>query len=316
MTTQDQAKRILIKSLSFFLVVVLFHIAAFSKSNAVPNRAVELNHNVKEFSFLASSYKTSIENAKDSIPNNIINYNFNSNWAFYRGDLQNAEKKEFNDKDWFAVTIPHTMRLEKKHNGGGDIYQGIGWYRRYFRISPTYKNKKIEIYFDGVQSNCEVFLNGEKLKSHYGGYIGFVVDLTDKIKFDADNVLAVRVSSLDDPLTPPGKPQTKLDFNYYGGIYRNVKMRITNKLYISDPLEADKIAGGGVFITYSNVSKKSAEVNVKTHVINETATKTDTKLLTLLKDNSGNIVAKAESLSNIESNTDHIFEQSLTIINP
>lgn len=299
MTTQDQAERIPIKSSSFFLIMVLFHIAAFSKINAVPNRSVEMNHHFK-----------------DSAPNTIINYNFNTNWAFYRGDLQNAEKTGFNDKDWFAVTIPHTMRLEKKHNGGGDIYQGVGWYRRYFRISPTYKNKKIEISFDGVQSNCEVFLNGEKVKSHYGGYIGFVVDLTDKIKFDTDNVLAVRVSSIDDPLTPPGKPQTKMDFNYYGGIYRNVKLRVTNKLYISSPLQVDKVAGGGVFITYSKVSKKSATVYVKTHVINETGKNSKSKLFTILKDSKGNIVAKTESSSNIKKNNDYVFEQSLIINNP
>ncbi|MGQ8335129.1 glycoside hydrolase family 2 TIM barrel-domain containing protein [Sunxiuqinia sp. A32] len=246
----------------------------------------------------------------------IINYNFNSNWAFFRGDVKDAETTDFNDKDWYAISIPHTMRLEKKHSGGGDNYQGIGWYRRYFRLPEAYKNKKIEVYFDGVQSNCDVFLNGEKLKSHYGGYIGFVVDLTNKIKFDTDNVLAVRVSNVDDPLTPPGKPLTGMDFNYYGGIYRNVKLRVTNKLYISDPLQANKVAGGGIFISYSKVSRQSADVNVKTHIINETNLKSNCRLLTLLKDSDGNIVAKAESSSNIERNADHVFEQSFTVTNP
>jgi len=246
----------------------------------------------------------------------IINYNFNTNWAFYRGDIQNAENIVFDDKDWFAVTIPHTMRLEKKHNGGGDIYQGIGWYRRYFRIPTSNKNKKIEVYFDGVQSSCEVFLNGEKVKTHYGGYIGFVVDLTNKIKFGKDNVLAVRVSNMDDPLTPPGKPLTKMDFNYYGGIYRNVKMRVTNKIYISDPLQANKVAGGGVFITYPKVNKKSAELHIKTHVVNQTELKTTSKLHTLLKDHKGTIVAEGKSITTIDGNSDHVFEQLLIIKNP
>lgn len=254
--------------------------------------------------------------SEESGKDNIVNYNFNSDWAFFRGDLNGAEAVDFNDKEWYAISIPHTMRLEKKHNGGGDNYQGIGWYRRYFRLSKAYENKKIEIYFDGVQSNCDVFLNGEKLKSHYGGYIGFVVDLTDKIKFDTDNVLAVRVSNVDDPLTPPGKPLTGMDFNYYGGIYRNVKLRVTNKLYISDPLQANKIAGGGIFISFSNVSKQSAQVKVKTHIVNESNSKTDCRLLTLLKDSEGNIVAKAESSSGIERNADHVFEQSLAVTNP
>lgn len=242
--------------------------------------------------------------------------NFNSNWAFYRGDLSNAENVEYNDKDWYAITLPHTMRLEKKHNGGGNIYQGIGWYRRYFRISEAYKNKKVEVYFDGVQKNCDVFLNGEKLRSHFGGYIGFVVDLTNKIKFNSDNVLAVRVSNMDDLLTPPGIPLNKLDFNYYGGIYRNVKLRITNKLYVSDPLQANKVAGGGIFITYSDVSKKSAQVKIKTHVLNETGVKGSVKLITSFKDSAGKIVAKAENACKIEPNADHDFEQNIIIATP
>jgi hypothetical protein len=308
------------------LITILFCTTLYSKNYTASNRKAVGHHNAEVLSSQKHVYTLAINKNEtdvfssgittDSIADTIINYNFNSNWAFYRGDLPNAEKSSFNDKDWFAVTIPHTLRLEKKHNGGGNIYQGIGWYRRYFRISKTHKNKKIEVSFDGVQSNCEVFLNGEKIKSHYGGYIGFLVDFTDKIKFDQDNLLAVRVSNIDDPLTPPGKPLNKMDFNYYGGIYRNVKMRVTNKLYISNPLQANKIAGGGVFITYSNVSKKSAVVNVKTHVINETGTNSESKLITLLKDNKGNIVAKAESSSNIENNKDHIFEQSLIINNP
>lgn len=247
---------------------------------------------------------------------NIACLNFNSNWAFYRGDIKNAEAANFNDKDWNAITIPHTMRLEKKHCGGGDNYQGIGWYRRYFKIPKAYKNKKIEVFFDGVQTNCDVFLNDEKLKSHFGGYIGFVVDLTNKVRFDKDNVLAVRVSNMDDPLTPPGKELRQLDFNYYGGIYRNVKMHITNKVYISDPLQANQVAGGGLFVSYTSISSQSAQVNIKTHVINETEKQCKTKLLTTITDSSGAIVGRVENTYTIKNKSDVDFIQTVTVSNP
>ena len=58
--------------------------------------------------------------------------------------------------------------------------------------------------------------------------------LTDRIDWNGNNVLAVRVSAEPDPLTPPGKPQDKMDFYYYSGIYRDVRMVITDKVYITD----------------------------------------------------------------------------------
>ena len=82
------------------------------------------------------------------------------------------------------------------------IYQGIGWYRRYFKMDKSNQGKRISLNFEGVQMNSEVFLNGEKLTTHYGGYLGFVVDITDKVKYEGNNVLAVRVSSENDPKNP------------------------------------------------------------------------------------------------------------------
>ncbi len=224
--------------------------------------------------------------------------NMNASWAFYRGDLPGAEKSNFNDTDWNAISIPHVMRLEKKHNGGAAIYQGIGWYRKYFKINKEEKGSRITLHFDGIQTNSTVFLNGEKLTTHYGGYLGFVVDITGKVKFEENNVLAIRVSNIDDAQTPPGKPLAKLDFNYYGGIYRNVKLLITSPVYISDPLEADKIAGGGLFLTYPKVSKEFATVNVKTHVVNSSGKLCRISLSTILQNQEDKIITeKTEEIS-------------------
>ncbi len=222
-------------------------------------------------------------------------FNLNTNWAFYRGDIKEAAAIDFNDRNWYAVTIPHSMRLEKKHNGGAKVYQGVAWYRRYFKADKSFQGKHVTLNFEGVQMNCEVFLNGEKLATHYGGYLGFVVDLTNKLRFNASNVLAVRVTNTHDPLTPPGKELSKLDFNYYGGIYRNVSLVVTGKRYISDPLAANKIAGGGLFITYSKVSKQEATVTIKTHLVNETGKTDSVTLVTSIRDKNEKEVARSIS---------------------
>ncbi|KAF2328613.1 glycoside hydrolase family 2 TIM barrel-domain containing protein [Flavobacterium daemonense] len=260
------------------------------------------------------SQKANSDEMNASANNPRISLNFNTNWAFFRGDAKDAEAVNYNDKNWTSVSIPHTMSLEKKHNGDNIIYQGIGWYRRYFKVDKLNQDKRITLNFDGVQMNCEIFLNGEKLTTHYGGYIGFVVDITDKVKFGGNNVLAVRVSSENDPQTPPGKPQSGLDFYYYGGIYRDVTLNITNKLYISDSLEANKIAGGGLFIAYPKVSNEKAEVSIKTHVVNEAKTSNEIVLKTVIKDKNGIEVAMSSSKEYFSGDRD--FQQSLVILKP
>lgn len=86
----------------------------------------------------------------------------NLGWAFHRGDIVNGEYLDLDDSGWIATTLPHIMQLEKKHCGGDIIYDGIGWYRRTFKIPSQYKDKKISISFEGVMNACEVFLNGQK----------------------------------------------------------------------------------------------------------------------------------------------------------
>lgn len=241
-------------------------------------------------------------------------FNLNTNWAFFRGDVKGAEALKFNDEKWYAVSVPHSMRLEKKHNGGAQIYQGVGWYRRYFKVDKWASGKRITLNFEGVQKNCEVFLNGEKVATHYGGYLGFVVDITAGVKFDRTNVLALRVVNTNDPLTPPGKELDRLDFNYYGGIYRNVSLIMTNKLYISDPLEANKIAGGGLFITYPKVQKEKAEINIKTHLVNGIGARDSVTLVSSIRDHNEKEVARSVTKGLVKAEME--FDQKLVVLQP
>lgn len=242
--------------------------------------------------------------------------NFNTHWAFQRGDINGAEQALFNDKDWAGVSLPHVMRIEKKHNGGNAVYQGVGWYRRYFSVPSSYHDKRLTINFEGVQTVAEIYLNGKKIATHAGGYMGFVVDISRYVNFGKDNVLAVRVSNEDNPQVPPGKPQSKLDFNYFGGIYRNVFLVVTEKVFISHPLEANKVAGGGVFITYPSVNTDTAVTNVKTNIVNASGSAANTRLKTMLVDTSGVAVATIISEQLIPANSDADIRQSFTVHHP
>ena len=241
--------------------------------------------------------------------------NFNTNWAFHRGDVSPAEAANFDDSSWEGVTIPHVMRIEQKHNGG-QVFQGIGWYRRHLILPDSYKNKRLTIHFDGVQMNCEVFLNGEKITEHFGGYMGFVADITGKVVFGRDNVLAVKVTNVDDPQTPPGKPMSKLDFNYYGGIYRNVSLLSTEQAYISDPLEANEVAGGGLLVSYENVTAKEATINIQTHVVNAQNLPIKARLVTSLIDKANRKVGQITGNYDIPARGEQVFHRKLQITSP
>ncbi|MFE5300784.1 discoidin domain-containing protein [Streptomyces sp. NPDC056632] len=242
--------------------------------------------------------------------------NFNTDWAFWREDAPGAEQPGFDDAAWAAVSLPHTMRLERKRPSVYDVFAGIGWYRRYFRVDPQDQGRRLTVVFDGVQTDCAVHLNGEKLAEHAGGTMGFVVDITDKVRFDGDNVLAVRVSNLDDPVTPPGKPRDQLGFLTYGGIYRGVTLRVTDPVHISDPLQEDLTAGGGVFVSYPQASATRASAQVKTHVRNRTAATAQVTLTTVMYDAQGTEVARAKATASVPRNGGQSFAQKLSVSRP
>ena len=242
--------------------------------------------------------------------------NMNTGWAFHRGEVESGGQPGLDDSGWIAATIPHIMQLEKKHCGGDIIYDGVGWYRRTFRVPSQYKDKQIKISFEGVMNACEVYLNGQKISAHRGGYVGFVTDITTRINWDRDNLLAVRVSAEYDPLTPPGKPQAGMDFYYYSGIYRDVEMVISDPLHITHALEEEEVAGGGIFVTYPVVGKEKAVTHVKAHVRNEGKRKRKAQLRTQLIDKSGKIVACQLTPFRLSAGEAIHLEQNLEIVHP
>jgi len=242
--------------------------------------------------------------------------NMNTGWAFHRGEVESGGQPGLDDSGWIAAIIPHIMQLEKKHCGGDIIYDGVGWYRRTFRVPSQYKDKQIKISFEGVMNACEVYLNGQKISAHRGGYVGFVTDITTRINWDRDNLLAVRVSAEYDPLTPPGKLQAGMDFYYYSGIYRDVEMVISDPLHITHALEEEEVAGGGIFVTYPVVGKEKAVTHVKAHVRNEGKRKRKAQLRTQLIDKSGKIVACQLTPFRLSAGEAIHLEQNLEIVHP
>lgn len=267
---------------------------------------------------LLGNQMCSIENENGGVFKRDID--FNNNWKFKRCDapedtIEIYKTVDYNAETWERVTLPHAPRLEPLVVN--DQWQGVCWYRKNFSIAQRYEGQKIYIEFEGAMQIADVWINGSYKTTHYGGYLPFTVDVTDNIFYDKENVIAVRLDNRDNPEVPPGKPLEELDFCLYGGLYRNVKLHITDRLHITDAVHADRVAGGGVFVRYPVVNNKQAQIWVQTHVINENDTEKKCKLVTKLYDDQNDLVAeKIEERVHLESLEDRHITQTVDVRDP
>lgn len=243
-------------------------------------------------------------------------YNFNVGWRFYKGPEKNAESLDFDDSTWKIVSTPHGLELISEQASGSNNYQGEAWYRKHFTIPDSIENKRLIVHFEAIMGKCKVWLNGELIASHYGGYLPFDVDLSNKIKKGKENILAVWADNSDDPSYPPGKPQKQLDFAYFGGIYRDVWLIATNNIYVTDSNQAKKTAGGGTFIHYEDLSEQSVKVVIKTDIAIKNQSNENIIIQYLLKDNNGKTVAKAKNKAAISANSSKEINHTITLNKP
>lgn len=244
------------------------------------------------------------------------NLRFCALWKFYRGDAGGTPQQPSHaDDSWETVCLPHTVRLESaRSHSSYDYYKGICWYRKSFTPDPSFQGKKVFLEVEAAMQSTDVYLNGAKIMSYLGGYNPFIMDITDALKYDASNVFAIKLDNRVNGNVSPGNPSP--DFYYYGGLYRYVNLYVTDKLHITNPVFANKVAGGGVFVTCPSVSASSATVQVKTHVINEYGDSRTCKLVTALLDSGGAELQAATATATVAAGKDTTFTQSFTVSNP
>jgi beta-galactosidase len=237
---------------------------------------------------------------------------WNHGWKFHLGDADlNAD-----DGGWEAVSLPHTPRVESP-NGVDHHFKGLCWYHKHFEAEPDWRGKKIQLRFDGAMQVAEVWLNGKMLTVHQGGYLPFTIDLTPGMNWYADNVVAVRLDNRDQPTIPPGKPLANLDFTYQGGLYRNVTLLVTDPLHISDVFEANRVAGGGIFVRTESADATNATIRVQADVQNDATNSADTGIQFTALDPRGRPVATIKlGPYHLVAGTNFEFTANLTVARP
>lgn len=244
-------------------------------------------------------------------------YSMNLAWRFYKGTPKGEPSAvEFEDTDWEVVSIPHGLEYLPVEASGCTNYQGEAWYRKHFMLDKKLKGKQLFLHFEGIMGKSEVYVNGKLIKKHYGGYLPVILNITEELLWNKDNVIAVKADNSDDPSFPIGKPQNMLDFSYFGGIYRDCWLVAHNQVFITNANYENEVAGGGLFVSYDKVSDASAEVNLKVHIRNASLHNEKVVISFDLKKKSGELVKKVSKTVTVKKGKAAYAIASIMVNNP
>ncbi len=205
----------------------------------------------------------------------------NRKWSFRKGvDTVPAVTPE----DWDFVNIPHCWNAIDGQDGGNDYFRGTCCYVKDIDMEEIPTADKYYLEINGANSSATVFMNGNKLASHDGGYSTWRVDITDELKKGTRLALLV-----DNAANETVYPQMA-DFTFYGGIYRNMNIIAVNDSHF----DLDYYGGPGIQVT-PTVKGPDAVVEIETYVTNK---KDGQSVNYVIKDKGGNIVAAGKSTDN------------------
>ncbi|MBW8880308.1 MAG: DUF4982 domain-containing protein [Asticcacaulis sp.] len=230
-------------------------------------------------------------------------------WLFHRGELAGAEQTAWADKDWQRVAVPHDWSIMDKPDGSppfdpamisgqdsGYLPGGSGWYRRHLTLDAAEAARIVQLRFEAVYMDADIWLNGQPVATHHYGYTAFTIDLTGKVRA-GDNVIAVRVRHAD--------PSSRW---YAGsGILRPVTLDILDCVHI-DP---DSVA-----VTTPVATPDSGVVTVAAAASNCATRAQTVELVSKVVAADGRVVAQASTRQSLAAKSQAPVAQKLTIATP
>jgi beta-galactosidase len=156
----------------------------------------------------------------------------NRNWRFHNSVIDAAHRRDFDDSAFERVVVPHTNIRLPWHSFDDKDYEFVSMYRRRFKLPAEARGRRVFVDFEAVMTASTVWINGVRLGEYKGGYTPFSFDLTPHLDFGGENVLAVDVDSRERADIPPFGYQ--IDYLTFGGIYREVALRIVPNTFIEN----------------------------------------------------------------------------------
>ncbi len=229
-------------------------------------------------------------------------------WRFHKGEVSGFEAASFDDSSWDAIHLPHTWNATDGQTGGNAYYRGIGVYRRHATFGASFAGKRIFIKLDGSNLVTDVFVNGKPAGTHKGGYAAFAYDVTKLVDLDGDNVIAVKVDNAAKPDIPP----LSADFTFFGGMYRDAHLIVT------DPVHVDVIdfASPGVYLSTSKVTAASADLSVAVRVTNDDAADSTSTVHVKILDADGKVVTSFDAPASVPAASTKVITLQQSIPSP
>ncbi len=156
----------------------------------------------------------------------------NRNWRYHPAKVEGAELLSFDDAGLERIVIPHTNIELPWHSFDEKDYAFISTYRRRFKTPEGIEGKRVFVDFEGAMTASTVWINGVRLGDYKGGFTPFSFELTQHLHRDAENVLLVQLDSTERADIPPFGYE--IDYMTFGGIYREVSLRIVPRMYIDN----------------------------------------------------------------------------------
>lgn len=238
----------------------------------------------------------------------------NQGWKFHLGDPDaKFYSKNFNDKSWEEVNIPHTLKLTSINLDGckddktqPTFHREVGWYRKSIKVGKN-KSKKVFLEFEGAHQVTDLWINGVHVGQHsLGGYTPFLFDISKYVKYGANNQVTLLVDNRKRNDIPPDPGS--FDYVKFSGLYRDVYLVETNSMRITYNIEGFE---AGVTITTPSVDpvNLNTTINIKTTVKNESNKSRTAIVLNRVIDKKGEVVLKLIQEAKIAPNSTHTFNQ-------
>jgi beta-galactosidase len=167
----------------------------------------------------------------------------NRDWRYHPAKVDGAESIGFDDSNFERVVVPHTNIELPWHSFDDKEYEFISTYRRRFKLPEEAADRRVFVDFEGVMTASTVWINGVRLGEYKGGFTPFAFELTEHLRRGSENVLLVQVDSTERADIPPFGYE--IDYMTFGGIYREVSLRIVPSTYIDNIFAQPKDAASG-----------------------------------------------------------------------
>jgi beta-galactosidase len=208
-----------------------------------------------------------------------------SGWRFKQADVTGAEQSGFDDSDWQSISLPHNWGWQEAMNGQ-PYYRGPGWYRRDLNLGAPQTGRRYFLRFEAASTVADVYLNGNFIGQHRGGFGAFCFEITSQLATNGTNLLAIRVSNAPQPDIAP----ISGDFSVYGGLYRPVHLLITDNVCFTPTDHASP----GVAWLQTKVSPEEVDLDITAQISNGTRSNLPFTVVASVFDATGNLAGSTE----------------------